>query len=127
MNKHKILVVDADDDIRGFMVAYFMQFGYEVTTSSDVSGMLNHIVEHDMDLLIIDVGLAGSWELIKILKETEKTSDVAIIMLESMENSRERRPGSSLELPLEWIPMTKPFDVEELKLRIENAIRKNQG
>lgn len=53
----RILVVDDDDDVIEFILAYLEPFGYDVSSATTSAGALELAVSQDFDLVLCDVGM----------------------------------------------------------------------
>ena len=120
-----ILVIDNDDDISNMLRIYFGGHGYEVLTanSSDGKAVLENALNLTPDLVMLDPlkpGVEG-FEVLKALRKEIETQNIPLII---MTQKDERNDRLSDLIPERDDYMTKPFDIEELKLRIESSIRR---
>jgi len=117
-----LLVIDDDNRIRKLLKTYLTKQGFRVSTAGDASEARNLMATLAYDLLILDVMMPGETglELTRGIRERE---DVPIILLTALGESDDRinglRSGADDYL-------VKPFEPEELVLRIE-AIFKRAG
>lgn len=122
---HLILVIDDDDDISNMLRIYFRAKGYEVITASsrDRERGLEKALNLQPDLVLLDPlksGVEGFEILDEFRKEIEK-QDIPVIIITQKDERNDRLND------LDWRSedyITKPFDIEELKLRIEASIRR---
>ena len=125
--KSKILVVEDDLDIAEMLNAYFRVQGYEVyTVNWGEDGVRSCQTVHP-DLVILDIRLPDidGYEVAKRLRSDRRTKDIPIIFLTEKRERADRLQG--LELGADDY-ITKPFDVQELRLRVRNALeRVSQG
>ena len=125
--KSKILVVEDDLDIAEMLNAYFRVQGYEVyTVNWGEDGVRSCQTVHP-DLVILDIRLPDidGYEVAKRLRSDRRTQDIPIIFLTEKRERADRLQG--LELGADDY-ITKPFDVQELRLRVRNALeRVSQG
>lgn len=118
----KILVVDDKASMSQLMVR-FLQSSFDVTTKGDglqaiswlQSGNIPDIILTDLQMPIMD-----GMELIKRIKESGYFNDIPIIVLSSQESSSVR--VDCLKLGAADF-MMKPFNPEELLIRIERLIK----
>lgn len=122
MTKHKILVVEPDEDIRNMLDSYFTNLGYEVMIFPNYVGVFDFVRIDETDVLILDRDIPEFHAVIKMLKRDEITKVIPIFFLTQKDERSDML--TSIELGADDY-VTKPFDIEELKIRIENAI--NQG
>lgn len=117
----RILVVEDEPTLGATLVERLIRSGYEATWARSVAGAETELARHTFDLALLDVGLGdGSGFL---LAETIRKQAVgtAIIFLTAMGDSQHRILG--LELGAEDY-VVKPFNYDELVLRIENGLRR---
>ena len=125
--KSKILIVEDDLDIAEMLNAYFRAQDYEVfTVNWGEDGVRSCQTVHP-DLVILDIRLPDidGYEVAKRLRVDRRTQDIPIIFLTEKRDRADRLQG--LELGADDY-ITKPFDIQELRLRVRNALlRVNQG
>ncbi|MEW6029973.1 MAG: response regulator [Chloroflexota bacterium] len=125
--KPKILVVEDDLDVAEMLNAYFRVQGYDVfTVNWGEDGVRNCQTIHP-DLVILDIRLPDidGYEVARRLRSDRRTADVPIIFLTEKREREDRLQG--LELGADDY-ITKPFDVQELRLRVRNALKRmSQG
>ncbi len=126
-NKPKILIVEDDLDIAEMLNAYFRVQGYEVfTVNWGEDGVRSALTVHP-DLVILDIRLPDidGFEVARRLRTERRTQDIPIIFLTEKRERADRLKG--LELGADDY-ITKPFDVQELRLRVRNALKRmSQG
>jgi DNA-binding response OmpR family regulator len=125
--KPKILIIEDDLDVAEMLNAYFRVQGYEVfTVNWGEDGVRSAQTVHP-DLVILDIRLPDidGYEVARRLRGDRRTSDIPIIFLTEKRDRSDRLQG--LELGADDY-ITKPFDVQELRLRVRNALKRvNQG
>jgi DNA-binding response OmpR family regulator len=126
-DKSKILVVEDDLDVAEMLNAYFRVQGYEVyTVNWGEDGVRSCQTVHP-DLVILDIRLPDidGYEVAKRLRGDRRTQDIPIIFLTEKRERADRLQG--LELGADDY-ITKPFDIQELRLRVRNALQRvSQG
>jgi len=126
-NKPKILIIEDDLDVAEMLNAYFRVQGYEVfTVNWGEDGVRSSQTVHP-DLVILDIRLPDidGYEVARRLRGDRRTSDIPIIFLTEKRDRSDRLQG--LELGADDY-ITKPFDVQELRLRVRNALKRvSQG
>ena len=117
-----LLVVDDDDRIRKLLKTYLAKQGFRVSTAGNAAEARHLMETLAYDLLILDVMMPGETglELTEAVRERE---DVPIILLTALGESDDRIKG--LKSGADDY-LVKPFEPEELVLRIE-AIFKRAG
>ena len=121
--KPKILIVEDDLDVAEMLNAYFRVQGYEVfTVDWGQDGVLACQTSHP-DLVILDIRLPDidGYEVARRLRSDRRTQSIPIIFLTEKRDRGDRLQG--LELGADDY-ITKPFDVQELRLRVRNALRR---
>jgi DNA-binding response OmpR family regulator len=125
--KPKILIIEDDLDVAEMLNAYFRVQGYEVfTVNWGEDGVRSCQTVHP-DLVILDIRLPDidGYEVARRLRSDRRTADVPIIFLTEKRDRSDRLQG--LEIGADDY-ITKPFDVQELRLRVRNALKRiSQG
>lgn len=124
MAKNKILVIDDEKDILDLVEYNLKQEGYKVSCVMTGEEALDAASSFNPDLIILDLMLPGldGFEVCKILKRDEDTQEIPIIMLTAKGEDVDVVTG--LELGADDY-ITKPFEAEELVLRINNILRRS--
>jgi PleD family two-component response regulator len=125
MSKGRILVVEDDFDISNMLRIYFTGQGFEVSVAprgNDALAMTRQSLPH---LIVLDIMLPDmdGYAVCKQLRTTTRTSHIPIIFLTQKDERSDKIAG--LELGADDY-ITKPFDIEELKLRVTNAISRQE-
>ncbi|MCE9645212.1 MAG: response regulator [Chloroflexi bacterium] len=125
--KPKILIVEDDLDVAEMLNAYFRVQGYEVfTVNWGEDGVRSGQTVHP-DIVILDIRLPDidGYEVARRLRSDRRTSDIPIIFLTEKRDRSDRLQGFEIGAD-DYI--TKPFDVQELRLRVRNALKRvSQG
>ena len=118
----RLLVADPDFDIRGSLEVYFNANGYEVQTVEVAAEVLKIARTWQPNAILIsdEFSEGESFQICRDLFGDTLTSHIPVVMLLHT-NERQARL-EALEVGVNDI-VTKPFDIEELRLRIEAAIR----
>lgn len=121
----KILVIEDEKDISGLISYNLSKEGFEVSVSSDGEDALRLIRKEKFGLIILDLMLPGiqGMELCKILKSSEETSSIPIIMLTAKSDELDKVLG--LEMGADDY-ITKPFSPRELTARVRAVLRRAQ-
>jgi len=125
MGKARLLIVEDDHDIANMLRIYFSGQQYEVDIAprgGDALDKTRHNLPH---LIVLDIMLPDidGFEVCRILRTNTRTSHVPIIFLTQKDERSDKLQG--LELGADDY-ITKPFDIEELKLRVQRAITRAQ-
>tara|TARA_B100000579_G_scaffold405082_1_gene390482 strand:+ start:384 stop:1058 length:675 start_codon:yes stop_codon:yes gene_type:complete len=118
-NKFHILVVDDDNKIRELVKQFLVEKGYIVSTAIDARDAKNKIDIFDFNLIILDVMMPGQsgYELTEELKQSK---NIPVLLLTAKGEVENRIQG--LELGADDY-LGKPFEPQELLLRIKNIIK----
>jgi DNA-binding response OmpR family regulator len=121
MGKARLLIVEDDFDIANMLRIYFTGQNYDVDTASRGSDALEKTRQNLPHLIVLDIMLPDidGFEVCQILRTNTRTSHVPIIFLTQKDERSDKLQG--LELGADDY-VTKPFDIEELKLRVSRAI-----
>lgn len=125
--KSKILIVEDDPDVAEMLTAYFRTQEYEVYTVNWGEDGVRSAQQVTPDLVILDIRLPDidGYEVATRLRSDRRTSDIPIIFLTEKRDRADRLHG--LEIGADDY-ITKPFDVQELRLRVRNALKRiSQG
>lgn len=124
MGKGRILVVEDDVDISKMLRIYFDSQGYEVLVANRGNEALDICRVKLPNVVVLDIQLPDidGYEVCRSLRGNTRTSYVPIIFLTQKDERSDKIAG--LELGADDY-VTKPFDIEELKLRVEGAIRRS--
>lgn len=122
-NKASILLVEDEEHLQDALKLNLELEGYEVTTANDGVAALKAIENEYFDLIIMDVMMPemdgiSTTESIRIRK-----NEVPILILSAKNTSHDRVMG--LKKGADDY-LTKPFNLEELLLRVEKLIDKNK-
>jgi DNA-binding response OmpR family regulator len=121
MSKGRILVVEDDFDISNMLRIYFSGQGYEVQVAPKGGEALTLTRKQLPNLIVLDIMLPdmSGYDVCRELRTTTRTSHIPIIFLTQKDERSDKIQG--LELGADDY-IVKPFDIEELKLRVQNAI-----
>jgi len=125
MGKSRLLVVEDDADIANMLKIYFGGMDYDVDIAprgglalEKTRTVLPHLIVLDIMLPDID-----GYEVCRTLRTNTRTSHIPVIFLTQKDERSDKLQG--LELGADDY-ITKPFDIEELKLRVQGAIRRSE-
>lgn len=125
MSKTKILVVEDDIDIANMLRIYFTGQGYDVQVATRGNDALDFTRKQLPHLIVLDIMLPDmdGYAVCKELRTTTRTSHIPIIFLTQKDERSDRIAG--LELGADDY-VTKPFDIEEVRLRVQNAVQRSE-
>ncbi|MEJ2264372.1 MAG: response regulator [Anaerolineales bacterium] len=121
MGKARLLIVEDDFDISNMLQIYFTGLDYAVDIAPRGSDALEKTRQKMPHLIVLDIMLPDidGYEVCRILRTNTRTSHIPVIFLTQKDERSDKLQG--LELGADDY-ITKPFDIEELKLRVQNAI-----
>ncbi len=121
--KATLLIVEDDLDVAEMLNAYFQVQGYEVHTVNWGEDGVRAALSTLPDLIILDIRLPDidGFEVARQLREHRKTKNIPILFLTERRERSDRLRG--LQLSAEDY-ITKPFDIQELRLRVRNTLRR---
>src|SRR6202162_2490968 len=118
-----ILVVDDDAQIRELLQEYLTQNELRVSLTSTGKEMSAALTEHAIDLVVLDLRLAGE-DGMTLARKLREESAIPVIMLTGVRDEADRIMG--LELGADDY-LTKPFSPRELLARIRTVLRRTKG
>ena len=125
--KPKILIIEDDLDVAEMLNAYFRVQGYEVfTVNWGEDGVRSCQTVHP-DIVILDIRLPDidGYEVARRLRGDRRTAEIPIIFLTEKRDREDRLQGFEIGAD-DYI--TKPFDIQELRLRVRNTLKRvSQG
>lgn len=125
MGNARLLVVEDDLDIANMLKIYFTGLKYDVDVANrgrDALEKTRQVLPH---LIVLDIMLPDidGYEVCRTLRTNMRTSHIPVIFLTQKDERSDKLQG--LELGADDY-ITKPFDIEELKLRVQGAIRRSE-
>ncbi len=125
--KSKILVVEDDPDVAEMLTAYFRTQDYDVYAANWGEDGVRAATQVSPNIVILDIRLPDidGYEVARRLRTDRRTADIPIIFLTEKRDRADKLQG--LELGADDY-ITKPFDIQELRLRVRNALKRvSQG
>ena len=121
--RYSLLLVDDDPEILTLLQAKFKDEPFDVFTAPEGASALSLIRNKKPDLIVLDVRMPGlsGLEICRFLKADKNTRDIPIIILSARSDEIDRVLG--LEFGADDY-VTKPFNSQELILRIHNVLRR---
>ena len=117
----KILVVEDDKAMNGFVSAYLRDNGYDVSTCYDGEEALAILQEKTFSLIISDIMMPkmDGFELAEAIRATDKTTP--IIFMSAKDDKPSKMYGYKLGID-DYV--TKPFDIDVLMMKIAALLRR---
>lgn len=123
MNKKRILAVEDDMDVAELLLMFFQGQGYEVYHAETGAEGIAIARSKLPNLIMLDIMLPDmdGFDICREVRSTNLTKYIPTIFL-TQKNTRADRV-SGLELGADDY-ITKPFDIEELRVRVEKSIHR---
>ena len=119
----RILIVDDDDEIRELLEFDVSQSGYFVDTACDGLEGLNKALNNSYDLILLDVMMPkmNGFDVCKNIRQAKLS--IPILMLTAKGTIDDKTDGFDSGAD---DYLVKPFDIQEVLLRIRVLLRRNQ-
>lgn len=118
-----ILVVDDEPGVRELIQTYLAQQGYRVSTAANGEVLRRVVAEHDVDLVLLDLGLPDE-DGLSLARYLREHSEVAVMIVTGKGETVDRIIG--LEVGADDY-LAKPFDLRELLARVRSVLRRTGG
>lgn len=120
MQKKHILVVDDDTRLRSLLQRFLLKSDFLVSSAKNANEARARLSQYDFDLIILDIMMPEESGL-EFLQKLRQESDVPVILLTAMGETADRIAGLETGAD-DYLP--KPFEPQELILRIKNILRR---
>ena len=123
MSEKRILIIDDDDEIRELLRFDVRASGYFVDTASDGMEGLNKALNNTYDLILLDVMMPkmNGFDVCKNIRRAKLS--IPILMLTAKGTIYDKTEGFDCGAD---DYLVKPFDIQEVLLRIRVLLRRNQ-
>ena len=123
MQEKRILIVDDDDEIRDLLEFDVRASGYFVDTARDGMEGLNKALNNTYDLILLDVMMPkmNGFDVCKYIRQAKLA--IPILMLTAKGTIDDKTEGFDCGAD---DYLVKPFDIQEVLLRIRVLLRRNQ-
>lgn len=120
--KYTVLIVDDEPDIVSLLGLHLKLNGYSIFQANNGVNGLEAAIHEKPDLIVLDVMMPemDGFEVAKKLKENPETTDIPIIFLTARTQTDDKIKGLMAGAD---DYMIKPFDFEELELRIKRTLK----
>jgi len=121
-NKHKILLVEDEENLREILRYQLENAGYQVYTATDGVEALNLARKHKIDLIILDLMLPklDGFTVCRLLKFSEQYKKIPLIMITARTNPEDKERGLGMGADFY---LTKPLNKEELLEKIAELLK----
>ena len=115
--KKKILVIDDDENVRGYLTSLFEDDGYEVHAAKDTSQGLEKAVTIIPDLITLDIEMPGEWgpRFYQKLTSDATLKRIPVIVISGLE-------GHQCAVKNAAASISKPFDPEHLRQTVKKFL-----
>ncbi|MFQ3535524.1 MAG: response regulator [Aggregatilineales bacterium] len=122
-DKARIMIVEDDPDLSELLQNFFTVQGYEVLAAAWGEEGVRLAREHTPDLVMLDIRLPDidGYEVCRRIRTNRRTQDIPVIFLTEKRDRVDKLAGLELGV-VDYI--TKPFDIQELRLRVRNVLRR---
>ncbi|PJF34846.1 MAG: hypothetical protein CUN49_13590 [Candidatus Thermofonsia Clade 1 bacterium] len=117
------MIVEDDPDLSELLQNFFTVQGYEVIAAAWGEEGVRLTREHSPDLVMLDIRLPDidGYEVCRRIRTHRRTQDIPVIFLTEKRDRVDKLAGLELGV-VDYI--TKPFDIQELRLRVRNVLRR---
>lgn len=122
-DKARIMIVEDDPDLSELLQNFFTVQGYEVLSAAWGEEGVRLTREYAPDLVMLDIRLPDidGYEVCRRIRTNRRTQDIPVIFLTEKRDRVDKLTGLELGV-VDYI--TKPFDIQELRLRVRNVLRR---
>ena len=123
MEPPRILIVEDDGDLSEMLDTYFRSQHFEVRTAAWGRDALKISQQEEIHLIVLDIHLPDidGFEVCRLIRQNRRTQDIPVVFLTEKRERVDRLQGLELGV-IDYL--TKPFDIEELHLRVHNSIQR---
>lgn len=125
MSLASLLIIEDNEDLNSLVSEFFTDEGYVVHSATTGEDGLALSRSRKIDLVLLDIRLPDidGYTVFTRLREHQPTQNIPVILLTERRDRSTRLQGLEMGV-VDYI--TKPFDVQELRLRIRNALSRSQ-
>jgi CheY-like chemotaxis protein len=118
-----VLVVEDDDDMRGFAIDALHRLGYRTVSAGNAADALSSLDAHeDVAVLFTDVILPGTMDGFALAQQVRALRPEIPILYTSGYADSQRAPAELLAGEVELLP--KPYRVSDLGIRLERLLKR---
>jgi two-component system response regulator PilR (NtrC family) len=119
----RVLIIDDEESIRDFLSLLFAEEGYAVTTTDSVGGARQELERSSFDLILCDILMPDGSGLDLLQEIVADDPRAAVIMMTAYTSTKSAIEAMKLGA---YDYISKPFDVEELKVVAQRALEKTE-
>jgi len=115
----RVYLVEDDELILAMLSRTLEKEGYEIHTETGENGLIDKIISWRPDVVLLDINLPGQngMDILKTLKN--EAVEIEVIMLTADDTAETAVKAMKMGA---WDYLTKPFNMDEVKIVIRNAI-----
>lgn len=119
----KVLIIEDDSFLQGLEAKKLTKAGFEIITASTGEEAMHKINEPGINIILLDLILPNydGFEILKKIRETEKTKDTPVIVFSNL--SEEKDVKKSKELGATDFMVKSNFTLDELINRINSLLK----
>jgi len=123
MSRKRLLIVEDDHDVAEMLLLYFGAYQYDVVHAETGRDGIDLARSRFPQLILLDVMLPDmdGYEVCHTIRQTSFTRYIPIIFLTQRDERANKVKGLALGAD-DYV--TKPFDIDELRLRVQSAIHR---
>jgi DNA-binding response OmpR family regulator len=123
LEQKKLLIVEDDTDTIEMLSLFFEKEGYQVLSTAWGQDALTLCRELLPDVILLDIRLPDidGFEICRQLHDSFETSHIPVICLTEKREQIDKIEGLEAGA-IDYV--TKPFNLQELKLRVRNALKR---
>ena len=119
----RLLIVDDETDVREFAANFFRRRKVDTITASSGEEALQILDKEKVDLILLDINMAGITGIEVLKRIRDKNSDAKVVMVTGRKPNEEASFDQCKELgALDYIH--KPLELEELEKVVMSQLRK---
>ncbi|MBQ2627196.1 MAG: response regulator transcription factor, partial [Eubacterium sp.] len=119
----KILIIEDEEAIANLEKDYLELSDFEVEIAADGNAGLNRALNGTFDLIVLDLMLPGV-DGFAICQQIREQRDIPVIIVSARKDDIDKIRGLGMGAD-DYI--TKPFDLDELLVRVEAVLRRYEG
>jgi len=119
----RLLIVDDEQGMRDFLSIMLKKEGYAVSLADSAERASEFVDRGDFDLIISDIAMPGQSGLEVLRRAKEANPDTPVIMITAYASTESAVEALKLGA---YDYIIKPFDVDELKIVVRNALEKSR-
>ena len=126
MGAEKILVVDDEHEVLQLLKIELSGEGFQVFTASNGQEAVQKAQMVNPHLILMDIMLPdlSGGDVVKMLKDDTKTSDIPVVFLTALLTKRDHESNKLLNVNDQpYLSIAKPFTSEELLSKIQIALK----